>query len=105
MGLFSPGDWALQPSFAVIQSTAGHAQNDWVLSARNFNLPKRGVIAAGNFADLVLFDGEKIKDNADFLNPTRPAAGICQVYVNGQLAYRQGALTAQRAGPFFTRQV
>lgn len=73
------------------------------LSARNFNLPQRGVIAPGNFADLVLFDSEKIKDKANFLQPTRPATGIEQVYVNGQLAYQQGAVTVTRAGRFLSR--
>jgi N-acyl-D-amino-acid deacylase len=74
------------------------------LSAANFQLPQRGVIAVGNFADLVLFDSEKIQDQADFLHPTRPAAGIHQVFVNGQLAYQPGVAQTTRSGRFLTRQ-
>ena len=70
------------------------------LSASNFKLQNRGVIKPGNFADLVLFDGEKVKDNADFVNPIQKSAGIEQVYVNGVLAYQQGELLPQRSGRF-----
>lgn len=73
------------------------------LSASNFRLPQRGVIAANYFADLVLFDSSKIQDEANFLQPQRCSAGIEQVYVNGQLAYQQGAVTSQRAGRFLRR--
>lgn len=70
------------------------------LSASNFKLQHRGVIKPGNFADLVLFDGEKVKDNANFVNPIQKSAGIEQVYVNGVLAYRQGELLPERGGRF-----
>src|SRR5690606_4804749 len=57
------------------------------LPASNFGLTGRGVVAAGAWADLVLFDPETVIDVADFDEPTRPAAGISHVLVNGQVTF------------------
>ena len=72
------------------------------LSAANFKLPHRGLIKKGYYADLVLFDPANIRDCASFIDPIQPAAGIHHVWVNGQLAYQDGQLSAQRAGRFLT---
>lgn len=74
------------------------------LSAQNFKLIDRGSIKVGNFADLVLFDAEKIKDNADFVQPFAQADGIVQVYVNGGLAFDQGVACPERHGRFLAHR-
>jgi N-acyl-D-amino-acid deacylase len=74
------------------------------LSARRFNLAGRGEIAPGNFADLVVFDPERIIDRATFADPTRPADGIDLVLVNGTMTYRERRLTGDRAGRFLRRE-
>ncbi|OBP17041.1 D-aminoacylase [Rheinheimera sp. SA_1] len=74
------------------------------LSAQNFKLAQRGSIKVGNFADLVLFDAEKIKDNADFVQPFAQAEGIVQVYVNGGLAFDGGMACPDRHGRFLAHQ-
>lgn len=74
------------------------------LSAQNFKLAQRGSIQVGNFADLVLFDAEKVKDNADFVQPFAQADGIVQVYVNGGLAFDQGVACPDRYGRFLAHQ-
>jgi len=74
------------------------------LSAQNFKLAQRGSIKVGHFADLVLFDAEKIKDNADFVQPFAQADGIVQVYVNGGLAFDQGVACQARHGRFLAHQ-
>lgn len=55
--------------------------------AQIFGLRDRGVIRPGSYADLVLCDPSKIADRASFARPRQLAAGIEQVFVNGQLAY------------------
>ncbi|QLE87140.1 D-aminoacylase [Shewanella sp. Scap07] len=74
------------------------------LAASQFNLAQRGKIAAGYFADLVLFNPETVNDSASYENPKQAATGIEQVWVNGQLSYQQaqGALQV-RAGQLLTR--
>ena len=74
-------------------------------TAEVFSLPDRGVIRPGAYADLVLFDPATIRDAADFEQPTRPAEGIIETWVNGRSTWvgGRGATTA-RAGRLVTRQ-
>ena len=73
------------------------------LPAATFRLPGRGVLAKGNFADLVAFDPKTIADRATYDEPTLPAAGIDRVFVNGHETHRQGQATGQRAGRLLRR--
>lgn len=72
-------------------------------SAQRFNLLNRGVIKAGAFADIVLFDANTIKDVATFSEPKRKAEGIYSVFVNGGLAYQNKNIQSQRYGQFIRR--
>jgi N-acyl-D-amino-acid deacylase len=74
------------------------------LPAQRFGIKDRGVIQAGNWADLVLFDADTICDTATFADPVRPASGIEAVWVNGTLSYQRGASTGKRKGQFITRK-
>ena len=72
------------------------------LTAQRFALSQRGRIAAGYFADLVMFDADTIADRASFAEPTRISAGIVSVWVNGVNAWRNQAPSGQRNGRFLT---
>ncbi len=72
------------------------------LSAERFNLVDRGLVRPGAFADLTLFDPDTVIDCATFEAPTRPAAGIALVFVNGQPAWAAGAPRG-RHGRFLRR--
>lgn len=62
------------------------------LPAGRFGLAGRGMLSAGNFADLVLLDRARVRDRADFANPVRASEGIAGVFVNGVKVYdRDGA--------------
>jgi N-acyl-D-aspartate/D-glutamate deacylase len=67
------------------------------LPAEVFRLRDRGRIAAGAFADLVVFDPSTIIDHAAYDEPRRPAAGVDMVLVNGTLSFADGAVV-KRAG-------
>jgi N-acyl-D-amino-acid deacylase len=72
--------------------------------AEVFGLVDRGVIRAGAYADLVLFDPATVRDTATFDDPIRAADGILETWINGQSAYVHGAgATAARAGRLVTR--
>jgi N-acyl-D-amino-acid deacylase len=68
------------------------------LPAAQFGLKDRGVLRAGAYADLVLFDPAAIADRATFEQPTLPAAGIAAVMVNGRTVWSDGAATGNRPG-------
>lgn len=73
------------------------------LSAENFGLEGRGKIVEGAYADIVVFDADKIKDRATFANPKMPAAGIEYVFVNGEIAWTSEGAGTARAGRFIRR--
>lgn len=73
------------------------------LSAANFRLKDRGTVAVGAFADLVIFDPDRIADRATFEDPTLPAAGIDRVLVNGVVAWGDGRADKGRSGRFIGR--
>jgi N-acyl-D-amino-acid deacylase len=68
------------------------------LSAKTFRLKGRGVLAEGNFADLVVFDPETVIDRATYDKPKQLSVGIDKVFVNGVLAYEAGSTSVRRAG-------
>ena len=74
------------------------------LTAAQFGLTDRGEVRAGAYADLVMFDADAIADRATFEAPTRPAAGIDIVMVNGVVIREGGRATGHRPGRALRRQ-
>ncbi|MGH6860098.1 MAG: N-acyl-D-amino-acid deacylase family protein [Phyllobacterium sp.] len=75
------------------------------LPAAKFRLKDRGQVAAGCFADLVLFDPASIIDVATFEKPIAAAAGIETVFVNGKIAYSNvDENVSGKSGHFIRRQ-
>lgn len=70
------------------------------LPASHLRLADRGMLRAGAFADVVIFDPVRVRDLATYAQPHQFAAGVCHVLVNGQLALRDGAPTGARPGRF-----
>ena len=67
-------------------------------SAETFGLIDRGVLKAGAFADITIFDEDTVLDRATFDKPMTPAAGIDTVMVNGSVVWEQGCATGSRPG-------
>src|SRR5712671_4837007 len=74
------------------------------LSAARFGLTGRGVLAAGAYADITVFDPDTVVDRATFEAPTIPAAGIEHVFVNGRPVWTEGKPTGERPGCALRRQ-
>jgi len=73
------------------------------LTAGKFGLKERGVLKAGNYADITLFDAGTVIDAADFQHSTLPARGIGTVIVNGAIVWRDGKPTGARPGRVLLR--
>jgi len=70
------------------------------LPATNLRLEGRGELRPGNFADVVVFDPERIIDRATFENPHQLAEGVVHVFVNGGQVIRDGEHTGATPGRF-----
>jgi len=68
------------------------------LPAKNFGLYERGIIREGAYADIVVFDYEKIIDNSSFEQPFLKPSGIHHVIVNGKIVLYNGELTGKKPG-------
>jgi N-acyl-D-amino-acid deacylase len=70
------------------------------LPATNLKLQKRGELKVGNYADVVIFDPAKVKDDATFAKPHRYAEGVMHVFVNGVQVLKDGEHTGAKPGRF-----
>lgn len=68
------------------------------LAASTYGLKKKGRIAEGYDADLVLFNKEEIGDAADFVNSNLLCEGIKTVIVGGKIVYNDGIMTEENPG-------
>ena len=68
------------------------------LPAQRMRLTDRGVLKAGMWADLVIFDPATIRDLATFENPNQLSEGMDFVLVNGVPVIEQGKMTGALPG-------
>jgi N-acyl-D-amino-acid deacylase len=105
------GDGAHPRAFGTMARILGHYVRDvklftleeavrkiTSLPARRMGVWDRGVLRPGAFADVVVFDPQRIEDTATFEQPQKYPPGIRTVVVNGRVVLDQGKRTAERPG-------
>ena len=68
------------------------------LSAQRLGLKDRGLLREGYWADVVVFDPNRITDRATFSSPKQYPDGINYVLVNGRVVVDRGNHTTERPG-------
>jgi len=68
------------------------------LNSAKLGLVDRGLLRPGQFADVTVFDPERVGDRSTFLEPFAYSEGIVHVLVNGQAALDGGRPTGARPG-------
>ena len=68
------------------------------LSAQLVGILERGSIQKDHYADLILFDPERVGDRATSEAPHLPSVGIERLWVNGQVVFEGGGITGKRPG-------
>lgn len=82
----------------------GHAIRKMTsLPARRLNLPKRGAICEGYYADLLLLDPANVKEMATYQNPRQFSRGTEYVWVNGTLMLEDGNILPHLPGHIIRR--
>jgi N-acyl-D-aspartate/D-glutamate deacylase len=68
------------------------------MNAGKLGIRDRGLLRPGNYADVVVFDPERILDRATYEKPFQYSEGVTHVIVNGKLVLEQGKHTGERPG-------
>jgi len=66
--------------------------------ADNMGISERGQLNEGFYADVVVFDPERIQDHATFEEPHQYATGVWHVFVNGEQVLENGRHTGATPG-------
>ncbi|OYV85213.1 MAG: hypothetical protein B7Z73_14005 [Planctomycetia bacterium 21-64-5] len=75
------------------------------LNAAKVGLRGRGLLAAGNFADITLFDADRVIDRSTYTEPFQYNEGIEYVIVNGQVVLDRGRHTGATPGRALRKDV
>jgi len=75
------------------------------LPAKKFGFFKRGVLRTNYFADIVIFDPDKVIDKATWVNPHQYPVGIEYVLVNGQVVIENGNHTGNLPGRVLRKKI
>ncbi len=75
------------------------------LPARKFGFEERGALKSGYFADIVIFDEDKVIDKATWTDPHQYPLGIEYVLVNGKVVIKRGEHTGDLPGKILRKKV
>ena len=75
------------------------------LPAQVYGIVDRGSVSPGNFADIVIFDLDRLVDKATFDNPYQLSQGVVHVLINGEVALRDGRLADKQYGRLLKKQL
>jgi N-acyl-D-aspartate/D-glutamate deacylase len=89
------GRYALDGKFIPLEQAIRSSSG---LPADILQLPERGYVRTGCFADLVVFDPDTFRDVATFDSPHQYSTGARYVFVNGQLAVEEESVREGLAG-------
>jgi N-acyl-D-amino-acid deacylase len=67
-------------------------------NAAKLRLTDRGLLRPGNYADITLFDADRVIDRATYAEPFQYSDGIEFVVVNGAIVLERGKHTGARPG-------
>lgn len=81
-----------------LEDLPGAVRRMTTVPVERFGLGRRGRLAVGHIADIVVFDPGKVGDRATYTDPLLPPDGIHAVFVAGAGVIRHGADTGVRPG-------
>ncbi len=73
------------------------------LPAAAFRIRDRGTLRPGAYADVAVFDLDRIRDRGTYTDPHQYSEGVVHVLVNGELALREEEMTGSMSGEVLRR--
>jgi N-acyl-D-amino-acid deacylase len=95
------GRYAIEDKIISLEAALRSASG---LPADILQLPHRGYLKAGYFADVVVFDPKAFRDRATFEQPHQYSTGVQYLFVNGRAAIEQGRYTGALPGRVLRHQ-
>ena len=69
------------------------------MTAERFHIDGRGTLAVGNYADINIFDPQRLRSMADFSKPKQLSEGLDMAFIDGRLVWNDNKMTkAYKAG-------
>ena len=101
--LVHPRCFGTVPKFINLAKNYGLSLEDAIKKitsgpAKKAGFKNRGEIKVGNFADLVIFDENNLKDRATYENPYVFSDGISHVFVNGKAVVSNSKISGELPG-------
>ena len=91
-------DFPLETGAAKILTLEETVKKMTSLPAQMFHLWERGLIRPGMWADIIVFDPDKISDKSTYFEPYKYPTGIECILVNGEVAVEHSRYTGALAG-------
>jgi N-acyl-D-aspartate/D-glutamate deacylase len=89
------GRYAIEERLLSLEQAVRSASG---LPADILQLPQRGYLKPGFYADIVVFDPETFRDQATFDKPHQYSTGVVHLLVNGQVVIEKGVYQDKLAG-------
>ena len=69
------------------------------MTAKRFHIDGRGTLAVGSYADINIFDPQRMRDKATYSKPNQLSAGLEMAFIYGRLVWNDNKMTrAYKAG-------
>ena len=94
------GKYVREERFLILQEAVRKMTS---FPAQKLGLEDRGLIREGMWADIAIFNADKIMDKATFFNPHQYPEGIEYVMVNGKIVIEKGDHTREMPGKVLRR--
>lgn len=88
-------DFAVERSVLSIETFVARSSSR---TARALGIANRGELREGAYADVLIFEPTRVRDQATYTEPTREAIGMDWVFVNGVAVLANGRATEARPG-------
>jgi N-acyl-D-aspartate/D-glutamate deacylase len=79
-------------------------KNSTSKTAEIFKIPKRGIIKEGYVADIIIFDPENFRDQANYIHPFQLSEGLVYSIINGKIAVENGNFTGGKFGKVLSKK-